>query len=135
MVPRMIIPLLVCMDAAREIDFCKAAFGATEQSRRTAADGHVVHATLLIHQSLLVVHDASPHLGSRPPLPDASSPVVNYLYCDDVDATIDRALAQGATLLMPAADQAWGDRVGRIMDPAHHVWNISARIATAAKGE
>lgn len=80
-----------------------------------------------IHRGPLMVHDNSPHLGSCPPQPDGSSPVVNYLYCDDVDATISRALAAGAKLLMPAADQFWGDRVGRIMDPAHHVWNVAAR--------
>ncbi len=131
---RMIVPMLVCQDAAQEIEFCKTVFGAIEQSRRNAPDGHVIHATLSINQSLFMVHDDSPHLGSRPPLPDGSSPVVNYLYCDDVDATIARALASGATLLMPAADQFWGDRVGRIMDPAHHVWNIASRVAAAGQG-
>lgn len=126
--PRMIIPMLVCADAAREIEFCKAAFGAVELSRRAGADGRVIHATLSFHESLFMVHDDSPHLSSRPPAPDGSSPVVHYLYCDDVDATIARAVQAGATLLMPAADQFWGDRVGRIQDPSHHVWNVTTRM-------
>jgi len=129
MKPRMIVPMLVCADAAAEIAFCQTAFGAVELSRRAGADGRVVHATLAIHESLFMVHDDSPHLGSRPPAPDGSSPVVHYLYCDDVDATIARAVAAGARVLMPAADQFWGDRVGRIIDPAHHVWNVTTRIA------
>ena len=120
--------MLVCGDAAQEIEFCKAAFAAMELSRRNAPDGRVIHATLSIQDSLLMVHDDSPHLGSLPPLPDGSSPVVNYLYCDDVDATIARAVAAGAKVLIPAADQFWGDRVGRIVDPANHVWNVAARI-------
>ncbi len=32
-------------------------------------------------------------------------------------------------VLLPAADQAWGDRVGRLIDPAHHVWNVASRTA------
>jgi PhnB protein len=126
--PKMIIPMLVCRDVAAEIAFCVAAFEASELSRRTADDGSIVHALLEIQQSLLMLHDESPHLGSRAPEPDGSSPVVTYLYGDDVDAVIERAVAAGAKILLPAADQSWGDRVGRILDPAGHVWNIAARI-------
>jgi len=125
----MIIPMLVCSDAAQQIEFCKVAFDAVELSRRSAADGRVIHATLSIHESLFMVHDDSPHLGSRPPAPDGSSPVVHYLYCDDVDATIAKAVAAGARVLMTAADQFWGDRVGRVIDPSNHVWNVTTRIA------
>lgn len=128
MKPQMIIPMLVCRDAAAEIAFCKHAFGAVEVSRREAEDGTVVHATLLIHQSLIMVHDESPHLASRAPEKDGSSPVVTYLYGDEVDSVIEKAIAAGARVLLPAADQFWGDRVGRIVDPEGHVWNVAARI-------
>lgn len=128
MKPKMIIPMLVCRNAAAEIEFCVAAFGAVELSRRTAEDGSVVHATLMIHQSLMMVHNESPHLASEAPQPDGSSSVVTYLYDEDVDVIINRALAVGAKILLPAEDQFWGDRVGRIIDPEGHVWNIAARI-------
>lgn len=124
----MIIPMLVCRDAAAEIDFCRAAFDAAELSRRSAPDGSVVHATLRIGAALIMVHDESPHLRSRAPLSDGSSPVVIYLYLADVDAVIERAKAAGAKLQIPVANQSWGDRVGRIIDPAGHVWNIASRI-------
>lgn len=128
MKPKMLVPMLVCRDAAAEIAFCRAAFEAVEVSRREASDGSVVHATLMIHQSLLMVHDVSPHLASQAPALDGSSPVVTYLYGDDVDVVMARAVAAGAKVLMPAANQTWGDRVGRIVDPAGHVWNIASRI-------
>jgi PhnB protein len=121
--------MLVCRDPAAEIAFCEAAFGAVELSRRTASDGSVVHATLRIHQSLLMVHDVSLHLASQAPALDGTSPVVTYLYGDEVDSVIDRAVSAGARVLLPAADQFWGDRVGRIIDPAGHVWNIASRIS------
>jgi PhnB protein len=47
-----------------------------------------------------------------------------------VDSVIVRAVTAGARVLLPAADQFWGDRVGRIVDPSGHVWNIAARIKT-----
>ncbi len=124
----MLVPMLVCQDAAAEIAFCKAAFGAIELSCRKANDGRVVHATLMIHQSLFMVHDVSPQLASQAPARDGSSPVVTYLYGDAVDPVIEKAVSAGAKVLMPAADQVWGDRVGRIIDPAGHVWNIASRI-------
>lgn len=128
MKPKMIIPMLVCRDAGAEIDFCKAVFGAIELSRRAADDGSVIHATLMIHQAFIMVHNESPHLASKAPPLDGSSSVVTYLYDEDVDAMVDRAVALGGQILMPAENQFWGDRVGRILDPAGHVWNIAARL-------
>ena len=123
----MVIPMLVCRDGASEIDFCKAAFGAQELSRRAAPDGSVVHATLTIGAAMVMVHGEIPHLASRAPQVDGSSPVVIYLYVDDVDSVIERAENAGAKILIPAADQFWGDRVGRILDTSGHVWNVASR--------
>src|SRR3954468_23044749 len=121
------VPMLVCRDAAAEIAFCKAAFNAAELSRRS--DGaSVVHATLKIGDALIMVHGEVAKLASRAPSPDGSSPVVTYLYLDDVDGVIARAEAAGARVLVPITDAPWGDRVGRIIDPAGHVWNVATRL-------
>ena len=125
---RAVIPMLVCADAAAEIEFCKAAFGAVELSRRANEDGSVTHATLGIGELLIMVHGKTAHLASRAPLPDGSSPVVIYLYLEGVDGAIARAVAAGARILTPIADQFWGDRIGRIVDPQGHVWNLASRI-------
>jgi PhnB protein len=119
--------MLVCRDAAAEIDFCKTAFGALELSRRAAQDGTVVHATLAIDGAMLMIHGDYPHLASRAPGPDGSSSVVIYLYVPDVDGLVERAVAAGARVLLPVANQFWGDRVGRIIDPSGHVWNVASR--------
>jgi PhnB protein len=123
-----VIPMLVCADAAAEIEFCRAAFGAVELHRRPSADGSVIHATLSIGEHLVMVHGEVEHLESHAPQPDGSSPVVIYLYIEGVDAVIERAVAAGARILMPAEDAFWGDRVGRIVDPAGHVWNVASRV-------
>jgi PhnB protein len=121
--------MLVCLDAAAEIDFCKAAFGAVELSRRSGPDGTVLHATLKIGAAIVMVHGEYPALASRAPQSDGSSSVVIYLYLADVDAVIERAVATGARILIPVANQFWGDRVGRIIDPSGHVWNVATRPA------
>ncbi len=124
--------MLVCLDAASEIDFCKTAFGAVELARRSGPDGIVVHATLTIGEAMVMVHGEFPALASRAPRPDGSSPVVIYIYLDDADTVIERAVAAGARVLIPAANQFWGDRVGRIIDPAGHVWNVATRVQEAS---
>jgi PhnB protein len=128
MKPKMIIPMLVCRNAADEIDFCIRVFSAVELSRRTAKDESVIQATLMINESLIMVHNESPHLASQAPRLDGSSSVVTYLYADEVDSIVERAIAAGAKVLQPVADQYWGDRVGRVIDPSGHVWNIATRI-------
>ena len=122
------VPMLVCSDASAEIEFCKAAFGAVELSRRAADDGSVTHATLGIGELLIMVHGETSHLASRAPLGDGSSPVVIYLYLEDVDGVVEWAVGAGARVLTPVADQFWGDRMARIMDPVGHVWNLASRV-------
>ena len=120
--------MLICLDAASEIEFCRDAFGAEELSRRSGEDGTVVHATLKVGSTLFMVHGEYPHLESRAPKRDGSSPVVIYLYIDNVDVVMSRAVQAGAVVLLPATNQPWGDRVGRIMDRAGHVWNVAMHL-------
>lgn len=123
----MIIPMLTCVDTAAEIDFCKRAFGAKLISERVWTDGKIIHATLAVDNALFMVHGEISHLASREPQHDGSSSVVVYLYLSDPDSTIEAAAEAGASVLLPAEDAPWGDRVGRIMDPSGHVWNIARR--------
>ena len=123
-----VIPMLVCLDAAAEIDFCKAAFGAVELARRSGTDGSVVHATLSIGKAMVMVHGEAGHLASQAPQQDGSSPVVIYVYLEGVEAVIERAVDAGARVLLPIEDAFWGDRVGRIIDPSGHVWNVASRM-------
>ncbi|MFL6279658.1 MAG: VOC family protein [Vicinamibacterales bacterium] len=102
--------------------------GATVGVQRPAADGTTAHAMLLINSAMLMVEAEWPVLPSRAPVPDGSSPVVIYVYVEDVDAAVARAVAAGATLLAPVETQFWGDRTGWIIDPAGHVWTIASRV-------
>ena len=130
-----VMPMLVCRDAAAEIDFCKAAFGAVERVRRPGPDGIVAHALVTIGPAMVMIEAEWPTLASRPPQPDGSSPVVIYVYVEDVDAVIERAVAAGARVLIPAKNQFWGDRTGRIVDPSGHVWTLSTRVEETSAAE
>jgi PhnB protein len=123
-----VMPMLLCRNAADEIDFCKAALGAVELVRRPGPDGTVAHAALTISGAMIMIEGEWPGIASRAPEPDGSSPVVIYVYVSDVDTVIERAVAAGARVLLPVKNQFWGDRTGRILDPAGHVWTISTRI-------
>jgi PhnB protein len=130
-----VIPMLVCRDVSAEIAFCKSTFGAVEVGRRPGPDGNVAHALLTISGEMIIIEAEWPTLASRAPQPDASSPVVMFVYVEDVDKTVERAVAAGATILLPAKNQFWGDRTARIMDLSGHVWTIYSRVEETVEEE
>ena len=130
-----IIPRLVCRDPAAAIDFYTSTFGAVERLRRPGPDGSVVHAMLTIGPAMIMIEGEWPTLTSRAPKPDGSSPVVIYLYVEDVDKTVEQAITRGAQVLVPVQDQFWGDRIAWIMDPAGHVWTVATRIEETTEEE
>ena len=130
-----VIPRLVCRDVAAAIDFCRNTFGAVEGVRRPGPDGKVAHALMTIGPAMIMIEAEWPNLASRAPRPDGSSPVVIYVYVEDVDKTMERAVAGGAKILIPAENQFWGDRTGWIMDPSGHVWTIATRVEETSEGQ
>jgi PhnB protein len=123
-----IIPRLYCRDVEAEIDFCCNALGAFEGGRRPGPDGRAQHAMLFFGPSMLMIEGENPEVPTRPPNADGSSPVVIYVYVEDVDATVRRALDAGATLVVPVATHFWGDRIGWVLDPSGHMWTIASRV-------
>ena len=123
-----IIPRLVCRAPAAEVDFCIRAFDAVSLNERPGPDGTLAHALLRIGPEMVMIEAEWPTLPSRAPAADGSSPVVIFVYVPDVDGTVARAAECGATILMPAQDQFWGDRIAWLMDPAGHVWTVATRI-------
>jgi len=124
-----VFPMLVCQSPKAEMNFCAAAFGAVEQVRRAGPDGSPIHIAMRISEAFLVVQSEFPDVvASRAPSPDGSSPVVIFAYVADVDQTVERAVAKGAQVLMPAQNQFWGDRTARIIDPSGHVWIVASRL-------
>ncbi len=118
-------PHLVCDGAAQAIEFYKKAFGAVEGGRLPGPDGRLMHAAVRIGDSALMLVDEMPEWNVFGPKALKGSPVTVHLYVEDVDVTVARALAAGAKLTMPVADQFWGDRYGQLEDPFGHKWSVA----------
>jgi PhnB protein len=114
-------PYLTVKNASAAIEFYKAAFGAVEQYRIDHR-GAVGHAELMVGDALLMLSDEFADMGILGPETLGGSPVCMHLYVDDADAFFDRAVAAGAKVLRPVADQFYGDRGGKLVDPFGHLW-------------
>jgi PhnB protein len=111
--------------AAKAIEFYKRVFGAVEVMRLSGSDGKVAHAEIRIGDSMLMLADESPEWGNRSPETLGGTPVFIALYLPDVDAVAARAVEAGAKILIPVADQFYGDRMGRLADPFGHIWLVA----------
>ena len=118
-------PHLICAGAADAIEFYKRAFGAVEEGRMPGPDGRLMHASVRIGDSALMLVDEMPEYGALGPKSLNGSPVTVHLYVTDVDAVVAQAVAAGATATMPVADMFWGDRYGQLTDPFGHRWSVA----------
>jgi PhnB protein len=116
---------LVVRDAPRAIEFYQRAFGATELMRFTDPNGMIVHAEVQIGDSPIAIAEEVRDWHNLSPQALGGSPVVMQLYVEDVDAVANQAVAAGATIVFPVADQFYGDRSGRIADPFGHIWIVA----------
>jgi len=120
-------PHLVCDGAAAAIDFYKKAFGATEKLRLAdpKLGGAIVCAELVIGDSVVSIADEAPQWNARGPKALGGSPASLWLYLDDCDAAFNRAVAAGATVMMPPMDMFWGDRFAGVFDPFGYRWSLA----------
>lgn len=132
-----ITPYLVIKGAAKAIDYYKDVFGATVVFRMDQPDGRVGHAELQIGDSRFMLAEENPSmgLGHSSATSIGASPVSLYLYIEDVDRIIERAVAAGAKILKPVQDQFYGDRTGFIQDPFGHLWGVATHIEDVAPQE
>jgi PhnB protein len=121
-------PHLVCAGAADAIEFYKKAFGAVEMMRLPGPQGKLMHASVRIGDSIVMLVDEFPECGSLGPKALKGSPVTLHLSVPDVDATVADAVEAGAKITMPVADMFWGDRYGQLEDPFGHRWSVATHI-------
>jgi PhnB protein len=115
-------------DATRAIEYYVKAFGAKEVVRMDAPGGKIGHAELEIGDSRIMLSDPFPQASTRPPQELGGTSASVFMYVEDVDAVVKRAVDAGATVTMEVADQFWGDRFGSIADPFGHVWSIATHV-------
>jgi PhnB protein len=118
-------PHIICAGAADAIEFYKKAFQAVELMRLPGPNGKLMHASVRIGDSMLMLVDESPEWGCLGPKSPPGSPVYLHLQVEDVDAVVAQAVAAGAKLTLPVADMFWGDRYGQLEDPFGHRWSVA----------
>jgi len=123
-----ITPQMAVKGVAAAIDWYTRALGAHELLRNAAPDGtSIMHAELLLGDSRFFVVDEFPDSVLSPSTLGGTT-FTMHLYVPDVDDLFNRAVEAGATVVMPVADQFWGDRYGILRDPFGHRWSIASRI-------
>lgn len=122
-----IAPLLSVRNGPAAIEFYQAAFGATILHR--IDDGDSVVARLAIERAEFWLADESPEHFNFSPETLRGSTVRLILIANDPDTVFDRAVRAGASVVMPVSDQPYGWRVGRIVDPYGHHWEIGKPLA------
>lgn len=113
-------------DVAGAIDFYARAFGAQEQGRLYGRDGVIVHAELLVGDSIVSLAEA---------VIDPPTRSVCHLHVDDADAWWSRAVDAGARIVMPIENAYWGERFGILEDAWDTRWAVRARYEHVAWGE
>jgi uncharacterized glyoxalase superfamily protein PhnB len=118
---------LLVADAEKEVEFAKAAFDARPLHISRLPDGSIMHATLKIGTSMLMLGQVQ---GDMKPVPS-----MLFMYVEDVDGVYGRAAKSGGKPLHEPMDQMWGDRAGAVSSPNGIQWWISTHIAEVSEEE
>jgi PhnB protein len=121
-------PYLSVDDAAEAIEYYKKAFGAKERVRMDAPGGKIGHAELEIGDALVMLSDPFPQATTRTPKELGGTTASIFMYVEDVDSVVKRAVDAGGTITMEVVDQFWGDRFGSVTDPFGHLWSIATHV-------
>ncbi|MCE5336358.1 MAG: VOC family protein [Desulfobacteraceae bacterium] len=121
-------PLMSVKGAERMIEFLKAGFGGVELDKMLTDDGAVMHASIRIGDSVLMLGEAME--GCSPAVPTSL-----YIYVPDVDETYRAAVSAGGQSMEGPADQFWGDRAAVVKDFAGNTWWIATHVEDVAEDE
>jgi PhnB protein len=127
---RRVTPCLIVRGGVKALEFYGRVFDATERMRFPGPDGTVAHAEIQIGDSVVMVEDESAERDTKaPPTAGADgSPSFLFIYVEDVDDAVARAVKLGATLKRSPQNQFYGDRDGYIVDPFGHGWTIATHV-------
>jgi PhnB protein len=134
---RRVTPCLVVKGAAAAMEFYRDVFGATERMRFPGPNDTIAHAEIQIGDSVIIVEDESPFRGTTAPPAGGlqGTSVFQFIYVEDVDAVVARAVELGATLRRAPENQFYGDRDGYLVDPFGHGWTVATHVEDVSSDE
>ena len=113
-------PYLFVSGADTFVEFLKKAFDGEELGRSIRPDGKIANAQVRIGSSTVMVSEAPEQYKSM-----RSS---YYLYVEDADIAMEKAIENGAKLEMAVDNMPYGDRQGGVVDPFGNIWWLSQRL-------
>ena len=116
-------PMLSVRRGARAIEYYKAAFGAEELFRIGDEEKGVV-AQMSVGGDEFWLADEAPEYLNFSPESLGGGTVRMIMVVDDPDAAFARAVAAGGKVVSAVEDKEYGWRVGRVVDPFGHHWEI-----------
>lgn len=120
-------PYLYARGASDLIDFLERAFGATRLERLDRPDGTVMHATVRIGNSPVMISEACEET--------QNSPTSIFLYVEEADSVYKKAVDTGAASVMEPADMFWGDRMAGVKDNWGNSWWLGTHIEDVSPEE
>lgn len=125
---------LMVDDAAKALDFYRAAFGAEELFRMPMGD-KIGHAEIMIGDTHLMLADEFPDMDALGPNKRGGPTASFMIYVPDADSAYDKAVKAGAKADRPLKDEFWGDRIGTVIDPFGHKWSLTTHKEEVAPEE
>lgn len=127
-------PSLTVKDGRAALAFYARAFGAVERFRLADPQtGGIAHAEFVIGDSTLMLSDEYPEYGSL--APELGQGASFMIYVADVEEAFVNAVNAGVTVIMPPADQFYGDRSAKVADPHGYRWTLAQRLREVPAAE
>lgn len=121
--------MLTVSDIPAAVSFYQKAFGFSKRGIMNGPDGKPIHAELTLRGTALMLGPENPALGKRNAKSLGAMPASLYVYVEDVDKVIAKAISLGATGQGPVMDMFWGDRCGTVVDPDGYTWMVGTHKA------
>lgn len=121
--------MLTVSDIPAAVSFYQKAFGFTKRGIMNGPDGKAVHAELTLRGTTLMLGPENASMGKRTAKSLGASPASLFLYVENVDKVVSKALSLGATGKGPVMDMFWGDRCGTIVDTDGYAWMVGTHKA------
>jgi PhnB protein len=126
---------LTVSDIPAAVSFYQKAFGFAKRGIMNGPDGKPMHAELTLRGATLMLGPENPAWGKRTAKNVGASPTGLFLYVEDVDKVVSKALSLGATGQGPVMDMFWGDRCGTVVDPDGYSWMVGTHKAEPTSKE
>ena len=116
--------MLTVSDVKAAVSFYQKAFGFTKRGIMNGPDGKPMHAELTLRGATLMLGPENPAMGKRTAKSVGASPAGLFVYVENADKVVAKAVSLGAKGQGPVMDMFWGDRCGAVVDPDGYSWMV-----------